>query len=40
VLPLVAPKVSRDVALVIKRGRSLSAAAQRLVDALAETLRG
>ena len=39
VLPLVAPKVSRDVALVTKRGRSLSAAAQRLADVLAETLK-
>jgi DNA-binding transcriptional LysR family regulator len=40
VLPLAAPKVSRDVALVTKRGRSLSSAAQRLVDVLVETLKG
>jgi len=40
VLPLVAPKVSRDVALVTKRGRSLSSAAQRLVDVLVQTLKG
>ena len=39
VLPLSGPRVSRDVALVTKRGRSLSPAAQRLVDVLAETLR-
>lgn len=39
VLPLVAPKVSRDVALVTKRGRSLSSAAQRLADVLVETLK-
>lgn len=39
VLPLVAPKVSRNVALVTKRGRSLSSAAQRLVDVLAQTLK-
>lgn len=38
VLPLVAPKVSRDVALVTKQGRSLSAAAQSLADVLAQTL--
>ncbi|MEN2473437.1 LysR family transcriptional regulator [Burkholderia sp. GS2Y] len=39
VLPLVAPKVSRDVALVTKRGRSLSSAAQHLVDVLVDTLK-
>jgi DNA-binding transcriptional LysR family regulator len=39
VLPLAAPKVSRDVALVTKRGRSLSPAAQRLVEVLAQTLK-
>ncbi len=40
VLPLVAPKVFRDITLVTKRGRSLSSAAQRLADVLAETLKG
>ena len=39
VLPLAAPTVSRDVAVVSKRGRSLSPAAQRLVDVLAESLK-
>lgn len=39
VLPLVAPKVSRDVALVTKRGRSLSPAAQRLAAVVAQTLK-
>lgn len=39
VLPLSAPRVSRDVALVTKRGRSLSPAAQRLADVLVETLK-
>jgi DNA-binding transcriptional LysR family regulator len=38
VLPPVAPKVSRDVALVTKQGRSMSAAAQWLADVLAPTL--
>ena len=37
---MAAPKVSRDVALVTRQGRSLSSAAQRLADVLAETLRG
>lgn len=39
VLPLNAPRVSRDVALVTKRGRSLSPAAQRLADVLLEALK-
>ncbi|WP_395700922.1 LysR family transcriptional regulator [Aquabacterium sp.] len=40
VLPLSGPRVSRDVALVTKRGRSLSPAAQRLAEVLADSLRG
>lgn len=39
VLPLRVPRVSRDVVLVTKRGRSLSPAAQRLVDVLAAALK-
>ncbi|HSV45119.1 MAG TPA: LysR substrate-binding domain-containing protein, partial [Ramlibacter sp.] len=39
VLPLSAPRVSRDIALVTKRGRSLSPAAQRLADVLTDTLK-
>jgi len=39
VLPLCAPRVSRDVALVTKRGRSLSPAAQRLAEVLTKALK-
>lgn len=39
VRPLAAPRVSRDVMLVTKRGRSLSAAAQSFVQTLAKTLQ-
>lgn len=39
VLPLRAPQVSRDVALVTKRGRSLSPAAQCLLDVLVAALK-
>ncbi|MDA7418723.1 LysR family transcriptional regulator [Xenophilus arseniciresistens] len=39
VRPLSAPRVSRDVMVVTKRGRSLSAAAQSFVDTLSRTLR-
>lgn len=38
VRPLSAPRVSRDVMVVTKRGRSLSAAAQSFIDILARTL--
>lgn len=36
--PLVAPKVSRDIFVLVKAGRSLSPAAQQLVTVLKETL--
>lgn len=39
VLPLGGPRVSRDVALVGKRGRSLSPAAERLAQVLADEMR-
>jgi DNA-binding transcriptional LysR family regulator len=39
VIPLSAPRVSRDVALVTKRGRSLSPAAQRLAEVLMQVLK-
>jgi DNA-binding transcriptional LysR family regulator len=39
VLPLAAPRVSRDVALVTKHGRSMSPAAQRLAGVLAAALK-
>jgi DNA-binding transcriptional LysR family regulator len=38
VLPLAAPRVSRDVSLVTKRGRSLSPAAERFIAVLRESL--
>ena len=34
VRPLTQPRVSRDVSIVVKRGRSLSAAGQAFVDLL------
>lgn len=36
--PLVAPKVSRDIYVLVKKGRSLSPAAQQLVSVIKETL--
>lgn len=38
VRPLVAPKVSRDIYVLVKKGRSLSPAAQQLVTVLKQTL--